>query len=148
MINARRRTKRLNFINPLETLSKLRVAFLKAIKEEDFKMIDKNAQRLRAEQMSKNLAAQGLQAPKLTFPTSTLRQVVAPQVKNFGLLPAGVKDLQGEVLREGQTVARPMLLDRSPYIKLCKVTLVKGGKVYLDNSKQPLRIPNRVLIVK
>jgi len=36
----------------------------------------------------------------------------------------------------------------SPLIELCKVTRIDGGNLYLDNSKQAIRLPKRLLIVE
>lgn len=102
-------------------------------------MIDKNEQRRRAAEMSQNLAAQGLTAPKLTYPVQTPRQVVAP-------VPYGPRDMDGKSFAIGQTVLRAMLMGHTPYIKKCTVTAIEGGKIYLDGSKQAIRMPERLVI--
>ena len=118
-------------------------------------MIDKNEQRRRAQEMSQSLAAQGQVKPTLTYPVTqarlqTPRQLVAPQsnLNCVYIIPTGPKDMMGTVLKEGQEVARAMMMGRTPYIKLCKVTKVEGSNVYLDGSKQALRIPDRVVVMK
>lgn len=59
-----------------------------------------------------------------------------------------MKDLLGFSFTKGCTVARPVLLGKSPMINLCKVTRIDGGKLYLDDSKQAMRFPERLLIVE
>ena len=102
-------------------------------------MIDKNEQRRRAAEMSQNLAAQGLTKPTLTYPVSKPRPVVAP-------IPTGARDMEGKSFSVGQTVLRAMLMGRTPYIKKCHVTAIEGGKIYLDGSKQAIRMPERLVI--
>ena len=57
-------------------------------------------------------------------------------------------DLQGNSFQEGDKVARAAVNGSSGYIVLCKVTKIEAGKMYLDNSKQHIRYPNRLLIVE
>lgn len=48
----------------------------------------------------------------------------------------------------GCTVARPVLFGKSPIIEICTVTRIENGKLYLDNSKVAMKIPNRLLIIE
>ena len=57
-------------------------------------------------------------------------------------------DLRGFTFTLGCTVARPVMRGNSPLIELCKVTRIDGGNLYLDNSKQAIRLPKRLLIVE
>ncbi len=59
-----------------------------------------------------------------------------------------MKDLKGFAFNEGCEVARAVLYGKSPMIEICTVTKIKDGKLYLDNSKQAMRFPERLLIVK
>lgn len=59
-----------------------------------------------------------------------------------------MKDLLGFSFTLGCTVARPVLLGKSPVIELCKVTRIDGNKLYLDNSKVAMKIPSRLLIIE
>lgn len=101
-------------------------------------MIDKAAQRARAEQLSQSLAAQGLVAPKLTYPAPTPKPA-----------PKGPSDHEGTELKVGQRVARA--ISASGYgADLCiqTVTRVEDGKVYLDNSKVALKKLRNILVLK
>lgn len=59
-----------------------------------------------------------------------------------------MKDMKGFAFNEGCTVARAVLWGKSPMIELCTVTKIKDGKMYLDDSKQAMRFPERLLIVE
>jgi hypothetical protein len=59
-----------------------------------------------------------------------------------------MKDLMGFSFTLGCTVARPVLFGKSPVIEICKVTRIENGKLYLDNSKVAMKIPNRLLIIE
>lgn len=58
-----------------------------------------------------------------------------------------MKDMKGFTLTVGCEVARAVLWGKSPRIELCKVTRIEDDKMYLDDSKQPIRYPERLLIV-
>jgi hypothetical protein len=57
-----------------------------------------------------------------------------------------MKDKLGGTFTEGCTVVRAVLWGKSPMLELCKVTRIDNGKLYLDNSKQAMRYPERLLI--
>lgn len=59
------------------------------------------------------------------------------------------KDMRGIEITIGDTVAKGVTLNQagSAGIDLCKVTRVDGDKVYLDDSKRPMRLPERLLVV-
>ena len=57
-------------------------------------------------------------------------------------------DMQGSVFHEGYVVARAQVSGNSPYIALQTVTRIENNKLYLDDSKQPIKFPNRLLIFK
>jgi hypothetical protein len=61
---------------------------------------------------------------------------------------SSIKDLMGFSFTLGCTVARPVLLGKSPIIEICKVTRIEDGKLYLDNSKVAMKIPSRLLIIE
>ena len=59
-----------------------------------------------------------------------------------------VKDKLGREFRYGDTVARPVRYGASgAYIDLVKVTCVDGDKIYLNESKQAIRFPDRLIII-
>ena len=59
-----------------------------------------------------------------------------------------MKDMHGYAFNEGCKVARAVLWGKSPMIEICEVTQIKNGKLYLDDSKQPMKFPERLLIVE
>lgn len=59
-----------------------------------------------------------------------------------------MKDLKGFTFNVGDQVARAVLWGKSPMIELCEVTRIENGKLYLDESKQAIRFPERLLIVE
>lgn len=59
-----------------------------------------------------------------------------------------MKDMKGFAFNEGCKVARAVLWGKSPMLEICTVTKIKDGKMYLDDSKQPLRFPDRLLIIE
>ena len=59
-----------------------------------------------------------------------------------------MKDMKGFTFSVGDEVARPVLWGKSPHIELCKVTRIENGKLYLDESKQAMRFPERLLITE
>ena len=54
----------------------------------------------------------------------------------------------GFAFHEGCKVARPTLWGKSPMIEICTVTKIKDGKMYLNDSKQAMRFPDRLLIIE
>jgi len=58
-----------------------------------------------------------------------------------------IEDLEGVFFWLNHYVARAVIQNNSPCIKICKVTKVENGKIYLDGSKQPIRYPDRLLII-
>lgn len=54
----------------------------------------------------------------------------------------------GFAFHEGCKVARPTLWGKSPMIEICTVTKIKDGKMYLNDSKQAMRYPDRLLIIE
>jgi len=59
-----------------------------------------------------------------------------------------MKDMKGFAFNEGCKVARAVLWGKSPMLDICTVTKIKDGKIYLDNSKQAMRFPERLLIIE
>jgi hypothetical protein len=59
-----------------------------------------------------------------------------------------MKDMHGFAFNEGCKVARAVLWGKSPMIEICEVTQIKNGRLYLDDSKQPMKFPERLLIVE
>jgi len=40
------------------------------------------------------------------------------------------------------------MFGNSPMITICEVTSIVGKSLYLDKSKQPIRLPKRLLIIE
>lgn len=59
-----------------------------------------------------------------------------------------MKDMKGFAFNEGCKVARAVLWGKSPKLDICTVTKIKDGKIYLDDSKQAIRFPERLLIIE
>jgi hypothetical protein len=59
-----------------------------------------------------------------------------------------MKDMKGFSFNEGCKVARAVLWGKSPMLDICTVTKIKDGKIYLDDSKQAMRFPERLLIIE
>lgn len=59
-----------------------------------------------------------------------------------------MKDMKGFAFNEGCKVARAVMWGKSPKLDICTVTKIKDGKLYLDDSKQAIRFPERLLIVE
>ena len=59
-----------------------------------------------------------------------------------------MKDMKGFTFTEGCKVAKAVLWGKSPVIEICTVTKIKEDKLYLDDSKQPMKIPDRLLIIE
>lgn len=59
-----------------------------------------------------------------------------------------MKDMKGFAFNVGCKVARATMWGRSPHLEICTVTKIDGNKLYLDNSKQPIKFPERLLIIE
>ena len=59
-----------------------------------------------------------------------------------------MKDMLGNQFTVGCKVARATMWGKSPIISLQIVTRIADGKLYLDDSKQAIRIPDRLLIIE
>lgn len=59
-----------------------------------------------------------------------------------------MKDMKGFAFNEGCKVARAVMWGKSPKLDICVVTKIKDGKLYLDDSKQAIRFPERLLIIE
>ena len=57
-------------------------------------------------------------------------------------------DMKGFSFIEGCKVARATLWGKSPMIEICIVTKIKDGKIYLNDSKQAMKFPDRLLIIE
>jgi len=58
------------------------------------------------------------------------------------------KDVLGKKFKVGQNVARAFAFARlSAYIEVQVVTKLDGDKVYLNDSKQPMKFPERLAII-
>lgn len=57
-----------------------------------------------------------------------------------------MKDKFGSTFSQGCKVLRPVLYGKSPHIELATVTRIVDGKIYLDNSKQAMQHPERLVI--
>ena len=59
-----------------------------------------------------------------------------------------LKDGRGREIKEGDLLIRANRWgSNSPWLEICTVTSIKNGKIYLDNSQQPIKYPARCLIV-
>ena len=58
-----------------------------------------------------------------------------------------LKDMDGCQFWVKCYVARAVISRNSPYIEICQVTRIDNNKIYLDNSKQPIQFPERLLII-
>lgn len=59
-----------------------------------------------------------------------------------------MKDKNGFAFNVGCKVARAVIFGKSPIIDICEVTRIEDGKMYLDNSKQAMKYPERLLIIE
>jgi hypothetical protein len=59
-----------------------------------------------------------------------------------------MKDMKGFAFNEGCKVARATMWGKSPRIEICTVTKIANDKLYLDDSKQHIRYPERLLIIE
>jgi hypothetical protein len=59
-----------------------------------------------------------------------------------------MKDMKGFAFNEGCKVVRAVMFGKSPMLGICTVTKIKEGKLYLDDSKQPIKFPERLLIIE
>jgi hypothetical protein len=65
----------------------------------------------------------------------------------FGKIKTQPVDIRGKLLRVGQTVAKSDNGVRLAGIEIRKITRISDeGRVYLDNSNQPVRYPNRLAV--
>lgn len=99
------------------------------------KMIDKAAQRARAQQMSQSLAAQGHVAPKLTFPVSQPKPPVASAPVKVST-PLCKYDCAGQILSVGDKVATTLDGMVSSLV-VGTVTGFAPKKLYIDVPSQP-----------
>lgn len=58
-----------------------------------------------------------------------------------------MKDMKGFAFHEGCKVIRATLWGKSPRLEECEVTRIENDKLYLDGSKQPMKYPERLLII-
>ena len=58
-------------------------------------------------------------------------------------------DVQGKTFEVGQKVARGYSVGRggSAAVQIVTVTSIRDGKVYLDNSPQAIKFPERLAII-
>jgi hypothetical protein len=92
-------------------------------------IFDKAEQAKRAALLDQEQLAQGATKPILPIPP-----------------PQRIKDMQGTAIVVGHTVARALTGDHA-CIRICKVTGVNGDKIYLDDSRVPVKYPSRLLII-
>ena len=73
----------------------------------------------------------------------------APAIRNIirQQSPDVALDVRGRELTIGQTVVRPIATNSGSWLEVCKVTKVVGTKVYLDNSKMPMKFPDRLAVL-
>lgn len=57
-----------------------------------------------------------------------------------------MKDMMGIEIKVGQLVLKPTLWGRSPVIEQRIVTAIIGDKIYLDDSKVAIKIPDRLVV--
>jgi hypothetical protein len=56
--------------------------------------------------------------------------------------------MKGFAFNVGCKVARAVLWGKSPKLDICEVTRIEDGKIYLNDSKQAIRFPDRLLIIE
>lgn len=56
-----------------------------------------------------------------------------------------IKDKFGNELTVGDSVYRAVTSVRTPVIYIAKVTEIRDGKLYLDDSKVPINYPSRLI---
>jgi len=58
-------------------------------------------------------------------------------------------DVRGRILQTGQQVVRGITLNRagSVGLEVLQVTLVQDGKVYLNESRVPIKFPERLAVL-
>jgi hypothetical protein len=58
-------------------------------------------------------------------------------------------DVRGRIIQAGQQVVRGFTLNRagSVGLEVLQVTLVKDGKVYLNESQVPIKFPERLAVL-
>lgn len=59
-----------------------------------------------------------------------------------------IKDKFGNELTVGDSVYRAVTSGRTPVIYIAKVTEIRDGKLYLDDSKVPINYPSRLILVE
>lgn len=59
-----------------------------------------------------------------------------------------MKDLNKISFKEGDKVVRAVMFGKTPRLDICIVTKIEDNKMYLDDSKQAIRFPERLLIIK
>jgi hypothetical protein len=57
-----------------------------------------------------------------------------------------MKDKMGFAFNEGCKVIRAVMWGKSPMLEICTVTKIANDKLYLDDSKQHIRFPERLII--
>lgn len=57
-----------------------------------------------------------------------------------------MQDKLGFAFNEGCKVIRAVMWGKSPMLEICTVTKIANGKLYLDDSKQPMKFPERLII--
>lgn len=58
-----------------------------------------------------------------------------------------LKDFFGSEIKLGDQLLKPKIHGRLPMLQRCTVTSIKDGKIYLDQSKVPIRFPGRCVNV-
>ena len=56
-------------------------------------------------------------------------------------------DMHGYSFHVGCKIVRPVG-STTPYLEICTVTEIKNGSIYLNGRTQPIRFPNRLLIIE
>lgn len=102
--------------------------------------MDKNAQRLRAQQFAQG---SGQQTVIHTVPQQPVKKVAPKKVAPKPL--STVSDKLGNILRVGDIVLRAVIVGNSPALRQCKITKIEGTKVWLDGSNQALIYTDRLV---
>ena len=101
--------------------------------------MDKNAQRLRAQQFSQGSGQQTVIHAVPQQPVKKAAKKVAPK-QHFVVI-----DKVGNTLKVGDIVLRAVIAGNSPALRQCKITKIEGTKVWLDGSNQALIYTNRLV---
>lgn len=68
--------------------------------------------------------------------------------KHDKFMSTDLKDCFNKPIQVGDLLIKPGTWLDSPSLWFCKVTEIRNGKIYLDNSKVPIQYPGRCMVYK